>query len=637
MSGIFGFFNRNGNAAGRGIAEKMLETASYWDPDERDIKLDGPVAFGHTMLWNTPESRFEHLPLQRDGLMLTMDARIDNRDELATQLDLPDRPMKEIGDSEFILAAYRKWGKECPKYLLGDFAFAIWDEQKEQLFLARDHIGVKSLYYYIDENHFVFGNDVRILLTHPSVSRNINEEMLASFLIEQKSHTMTLFSSTQKIETASTMIVSNVTHSSKKYWEIEQFKKIKYKTFEEYKDRLKALIEQATTDRLRSVAPLTSHLSGGLDSSPIAVIAARNLAKRNLHLHTYNWAYHPEQHQKPTHFEWSNSQVIAQKEGIVHEYIRFDLATMEDVIENVDIATNDTLDFWYEFVLRDKVQENDSRIILSGWGGDEFISYGGGRSFYTELFWSGKPFISLRELFKVVKHFHRDNYVTVFIKRILKEIILPKLSKKFFERLYQYPYQYRIYQNIITGFGLVNEPLMSYFKVGISHNEKKIKIGRRQETINMFNEGYIQQRLESWNASAFKNRIEYRYPLLDKRIVEFALGLPVQLFREQITGRFLYRKSIEDLLPKEIIWKDTKFEAMRVEYYQYLLFQYLKQWRVQTSSNTQYLDKYINVRNLHKAIDSIKSYEDIVNDEDILLKAIVILKSIQVLNFGKSL
>ena len=82
MSGFFGIFNRNGNPIDKKIANDMLEAMSCWGPDERDLWIDGPVALGHAMLWNTPESKYEHLPLQKDTYILTMDARIDNRDEL---------------------------------------------------------------------------------------------------------------------------------------------------------------------------------------------------------------------------------------------------------------------------------------------------------------------------------------------------------------------------------------------------------------------------------------------------------------------------------------------------------------------------------------------------------------------------
>jgi len=144
VSGIFGVFNRNTKRVNKDTINIMLDAMSYWESDDHGIWINGTVAFGHTMLWNTPESKYEHLPLEKNAYVLTMDARIDNRDELAKELVLPDLPLEKIGDSEFILSAYRKWGEDCPKYLLGDFAFAIWDGNKRQLFCARDHVGIKQ-------------------------------------------------------------------------------------------------------------------------------------------------------------------------------------------------------------------------------------------------------------------------------------------------------------------------------------------------------------------------------------------------------------------------------------------------------------------------------------------------------------
>lgn len=145
MSGIFGILNRSGKLVDKQIINSMLDAMSYWNPDDSGTWMDGPVAFGHAMLWNTPESKLEHLPNRQNAYVITMDARLDNREELAEKLEMVDRPMYQITDSDFILSAYHKWGEECPKYLLGDFAFAIWDKKKQQMFCTRDHIGIALL------------------------------------------------------------------------------------------------------------------------------------------------------------------------------------------------------------------------------------------------------------------------------------------------------------------------------------------------------------------------------------------------------------------------------------------------------------------------------------------------------------
>lgn len=110
MSGFFAIFNRDGRPVDRELVQTMPEGFSYWEPDDRGVWYDGPVALGHTMLWNTPESKLEKLPSRKDHLVITIDARLDNREEMAGQLGLDDCPLNEITESEFILRAYNQIG-----------------------------------------------------------------------------------------------------------------------------------------------------------------------------------------------------------------------------------------------------------------------------------------------------------------------------------------------------------------------------------------------------------------------------------------------------------------------------------------------------------------------------------------------
>lgn len=636
MSGIFGIYHRDEKSLEKKIATSLLETISYWNPDEKGIWSEGSIAFGHAMLWNTPESKLEHLPNKQDHLAITMDVRLDNRKELAEQLHITDRPLDEITDSDLILAAYKKWEKQCPKYLLGDFVFAIWDEKKKELFVARDHIGIKSLYYYVNDKLIVFGNDIRAILAHPSVPKKFNEKMIAYYLIEKKDSVMTFYEDIYKLEAATSMSISRSSLSQSLFWDIQDYPKIRYSCFEDYEQHLKKLLKQVIKDRIRSDYEVTSHLSGGLDSSSIAVVAARELSKKREIVHSYNWAYHPEKKNNPDHFEWANSDIIAQKEGIENEIIKFDLSDLEKIFEDYDVSMNDTLDFWYEYIVRDKSQERNSRTILSGWGGDEFISYGGGKSFYTELFWRGKPFYVLKEIFRQTRNFAFISYLQVLIKRLMKEIILPRVSITFFNKLYTFNYGGPSYKKLIEESGIATKCISKHFNITSKQNDR-IVIGKRVETLNRFYDGYIQERCESWGSASFKNCLEYRFPLLDKRIIEFSLGIPLSLYRERTNIRFLYRKCIEELLPKDIIWSDTKYETKRVHYYQHLLYQYLKKWRSQFQSERKIESKYINLEDLYELIDSIEDVQQIINDEKSLVKAIIALKSIHILNIGKLL
>src|SRR5918998_450263 len=182
MSGIVGIFYLDGRPLDPGLLRRMSESIAHRGPDgagawgeERGIGL------GHQLFHTTPESLGEMQPLTDRGgnVVLTADARIDNRDELFATLDLDDRPRGEVGDGELILAAYKKWGERCPERLLGDFAFAIWDRRKQKFFCARDHMGLKPFYYYRSGNIFVFASEIKALLRIPEVPQRLNEVAVA--------------------------------------------------------------------------------------------------------------------------------------------------------------------------------------------------------------------------------------------------------------------------------------------------------------------------------------------------------------------------------------------------------------------------------------------------------------------------
>ena len=286
MSVVFGIFNRNKKSVGESTVQVMNNALSYWEADDKGNWSEGSVFLGHRMLWNAPESKQEHLPhtISPDNqtLVITIDARLDNRETLAEQLEMRDIPLGKITDSDLILAAYQKWGEACPKYLLGDFVFVIWDAAKEQLFCARDHMGIKPFYYHLSDDLFVFSNDIRGVIAHPQISEKYNERAISMFMaafpgfFDKKD---TFFNEIQKLPAAASLTISKEDVSESIYWSVDDIPKVQYDTYEEYVEKLRDLLADAVHARLRTVYPAASHLSGGLDSSTVAVLAARELEK----------------------------------------------------------------------------------------------------------------------------------------------------------------------------------------------------------------------------------------------------------------------------------------------------------------------------------------------------------------------
>lgn len=562
MSGFFGILNRNSKLIDKKIVDTMQNAMSYWKPDEKNIYVDSSIAMGHTMLWNTPESKYEHLPLYKDTTILTMDARIDNRKELAKVLELPDLPINQIGDSEFILGAYKKWGEECPNHLLGDFAFAIWDEEKQKLFCARDHIGIKQLYYYVTNDLFVFGNDLKGLFWHPSITKKINDEAVANYFVNYQlnSRVMTFFEDIMKLPPAHKMTVTNSNIDIKCYWNIEDRVKVKLPTLEAYVKKLRELLEQAVYARIRSDFPITSHLSGGVDSSSIAVIAARKLHKQDKRLLAFNWIHKPSNNDNSLNFEWYNSHTIAQNENIEHNYISMNAEDLYQYMCERDITDGKTVDLWYEYPLRKSVQMRDSRTILSGWGGDEFATYKG-RAYYSDLIWQGKFSYALRELRYLAKEKNINR-----IKSILG-LLYYKIFILFVPRsLYCYMPR-NTCEKIKKDFPLLKKDFLTLVNTTL---KKVLFLSRqpgktiRKDMLTYWSSGHVLTRVESWETESIINRLTYVYPMLDKRIIEFMLEVPAEYLVKNGEGRYLFRLAMKDLLPDEILWMGKEQEINRV-------------------------------------------------------------------------
>ena len=560
MSGFFGIFNRNGKNVTHETVDVLLDAMSYRDPDEADVRISGSVALGHGMLRNTPESGYEHLPLYDGTYVLTMDARIDNREELAEEIELPtDRPLCEIGDSEFVLGAYRKWGEACPEHLLGDFAFAIRDEKRKRVFCARDQVGVKQFYYHLSDDLFLFGNDLKVLTAYPDISQTVNDEAVANYIVHHQltSKTLTFFEAFRKLPPAHTLVVSDTVARKKCYWKPEHSPGIKLPDAEAYAGKLRELLEEAVYCRLRSDYPVASHLSGGLDSSSIAVLAARKLKEKNEKLLVFNWVPAPKEEDDPEYYEWANSKNIADAEGMEHRYVTLASENVAGYMRKRGLVYGDTATFWYEYPVREAAQAKGSRTLLSGFGGDEFATQHG-HGFYSGLFLHGK-WLKLFDELKLVKK--RKKGFRPFLAFVYHHLFMPFVPEKLYCKAPRTQCRNPDFDFLQKKYRELAEK--EYGKPrGLTVQAKKTV---REHMLAHWRHGHLQSRMETWAAGSAADKLEYSYPLLDRRIIEYVFGIPEEYFVHDMTGRYLFRTAVKDLLPDRIIWGSSKIESNRVK------------------------------------------------------------------------
>lgn len=296
MSGICGIINLDGSLLKPGVLQNMAHAASHRGPDGIRYYTDGGVGLVNLALNVTPESVRESQPLiSRDGnLILTADARIDNRRELIRSLKghlKKDDPT----DADLILASYQRWGEECPQHLIGDFAFAVWDKGRGRLFAARDPMAMRAFYYRVESWRMLFGTEVKQILAAPDVPARIFEPAVGAHLAAcEAPPEWSFYEGILQLAPAHAMAVDRGGHRTWRYWDIDPDFRIEYAREEEYAEHFLEIFMEAVRCRLHSTKPVGLFLSGGMDSTSVASAGGWLLGRDGAScpdLRTYSWAF----------------------------------------------------------------------------------------------------------------------------------------------------------------------------------------------------------------------------------------------------------------------------------------------------------------------------------------------------------
>ena len=588
MSAITGIFNRNGMSVKSESIKQINNRLSHRGPDGSAVWTDGAVALGHQMLWTTPESLHEKLPFHdnKTGLTITADARIDNRIELAEHLHIENK--EDIADSYFILKSYEKWGEKCPEYLLGDFAFVIWDENEKKLFCARDHMGIKPFYYYIDKDIFVFGTEIKALLSVPTVPYKLNKLKVALYLMDIEDNRLTFFENIFIFPSAHSITIKQNDTKKRKYWELDPEFNIFMTSDEDYAKTFREIFDEAVECRLRSAYPIGFELSGGLDSSSI-VNTAKNIYKNNNitnNLNTFSIIYK----NFPECDESVYIQSIIDTGKIDAHYILGDDIKPFDQIDTIleyqeqPFFSPNMVNIWKFY---QKMHEKNMRIVLSGNGGDSVISFG--TNYFRDLLVGFKWKKLIYEIDSYSKHSDKgftNLFLTFLINSLipqnLKEIIHPYnkrrpgtdvLNKKFADRIKAENYL---------------EDL--HWRPFLEANTAKKNHYFSLSTDNL----YFLEMLDRTSA-VFSEEI--RYPYLDKRIVEFCYAIPTEIKFKNGWYRYIQRIAMENILPKKNQWRH-KGPSLTALFDKNLLLSEKDRLNDIISSNNQLLKEYVDLERM---------------------------------------
>jgi len=287
MSGIAGVLRFDGRPVARRELERAANALAQYGPDRSGVLAAGEIGLLHVLMRMTPEDRFDRQPFRgRSGALISADLRLDNRDELIDRIGIAPPEAADWADARLLLAGWEKFGDAVWPMLRGPFAAAIWDARRRALTLARDQLGLNVVMWHKCEKFFAFATMPNGLFALADVPRRLNEEKLADFLVlNHADHASTVFRNVFRVLPAHVMTVNAAgAIAQRRYWSPDEIAPVRLASDADYADGLRACLDRAVRRQMRSAHAVGCLLSGGLDSSSVAVLAARALAEKNQRL-----------------------------------------------------------------------------------------------------------------------------------------------------------------------------------------------------------------------------------------------------------------------------------------------------------------------------------------------------------------
>ena len=558
MSGIAGLHHTDGRPVDESVLRRLLDAQSHRGPDGTGTQCRTAVALGHLAMHTTPEAGHETQPeVGRDGdLVLTADARIDNRDELISELELERGGERPVTDADLILRAYRRWETSCPEHLRGAFAFAIWDAREHRLFCARDRMGLRPFHYVWAEPRFVFGSEINALLAHPAVSRRINDTRVADFLARiHLSNEYTFYEDVLRLPPGHCAVIDRDGMDVHAYWTLTLPEERDLGSEAAYAEAFRAVFSSAVEDRLRANGPVGSFLSGGLDSSSVTVTAR---AVSSGALHTFSATYD----QTPSVDEREYIRAVLE-EGDYHPHFVAgnDYDPLREFPEFSRAQRKATLahtpsQMW---MLNRAVREAGLNVVLDGHGGDEVAAHGHGYpgQLARERRWAALA----RDLRGSLRNAH-PSWQGVFLAYWIRYGPLPALIGKTVLRFSQ--------RMGLTGASnslpqLIGEDLARRTQITERKHQYRETAPSNARTERRYHFRQLQSTiqpgaLEELNQLASARSVEPRFPFWDPRVVMFCLSLPPDVKRSRGVGRQILRSGLASLLPDQVRSRTEKTE-----------------------------------------------------------------------------
>jgi len=557
MCGIAGYFHLAGRSdPDDRLVRRMVASIRHRGPDEFGAYLDGRCGLGHARLSIIDLSCGQQPLANEDGtIWVVFNGEIYNYIELRPELEKAGHRFRTNSDTEVIVHAYEQWGRECLSRFNGQFAFAIYDKAKGEMFLARSRLGVRPIFYAVLGDRFYFASEIKAIFCENKIDRKLDFEGLDEiFTWWTTAPPRTAFAGINELEAGSYLEIKNGKVSGGRWWQMtfpETFDESR--SLDSWAEELHELLVDSVRLRLRADVPVGAYLSGGLDSSAVTALIKHFTTNR---LETFSVAFYDKA------FDESQFQnEMASFLGTNHHQIKCSYKDIASVFPKVIWHTERPILRTAPaplYLLSQLVRRTDFKVVLTGEGSDEIL---GGYDIFKEAiirhFWSKNPESAWRPL--LLKRLYPTLplspararfYLETFYKSGLNET-----DKYYYSHIQRINTTTRIKDYLrpeIKEMMASHDPLVA-FQSGIPDNFFRWHHLARAQFLEARSllSGYLLSSQGDRVTAA--NAVEGRFPFLDHRVIEFAATIPPKFKIRGLKEKFVLKKAMKKELPDEIL------------------------------------------------------------------------------------
>jgi asparagine synthase (glutamine-hydrolysing) len=555
MCGICGVVLTNGEVD-REAVRRMSDLLTHRGPDDAGLYAKGRAALGHRRLSIIDLSVDGHQPMTNEDetLWLVYNGEIYNYRGVAEELARRGHTFRSRTDSEVIIHGYEEWGEECLERFNGMFAFALWDEKRGELFMARDRLGVKPLYYYTDAKKIVFASELKAILHYPGVARDLDLEALGDyFSLNYIPPPRTPFKHIRQIEPGHFAVWKDGEVKTKKYWDV-RFENGNGHSLSEAEviPQLLDLVTESVRKRLVADVPVGAFLSGGLDSSTVVHFMRQFATGR---LKTFSVRFADKSYDEGA-YAWEMARLLETE----HHEIFCTAQDMADLLEkSVYHADNLTADISnIPILLVSRLAREHVKVVLSGDGGDEvFAGYPTYQADHLAGYYKRLPAWLRKGLVQPLVH---------ALPTSSAKLSLDYKARKFIEGAALPPaqahYTWRTIFSAEEKHSLLTKEFAAAIKERLPEETWERLFATYPKCSDMDKGFYSDYKtflsgsiLPKVDTMSMANSLEAREPLLDYKLVEFAARVPANMKMKGLTTKYLFKKMMSTVLPKRIVYR----------------------------------------------------------------------------------